>query len=120
MRARDLLDSGAAHEAMQRIINEQGPPPEKVDIGTQVGTVIADADGIVNSIDCFALSGIARAAGAPFDKGAGLDLFVRIGDKITVGTPLYRIHARHKDGPDAARRQAANDHAFRIDPDGAN
>lgn len=114
IKVRELLDSGAAYETMQRIIAEQGPPPEQIDIGTHSVTIAADEDGTVEFIDCFALSGIARAAGAPVDKGAGLDLFARPGDKVTAGEPLYRIHARAQDGLDAALTQVAEDHAFRI------
>ena len=114
IRARELLDSGAAYETMQRIIAAQGPPPEAVEIGTHTVTIAADEDGIVDFIDCFALSGIARAAGAPVDKGAGLDLFARPGEKVAAGTPLYRVHARSEDGLDAARTRIAEDHAFRI------
>jgi thymidine phosphorylase len=39
------------------------------------------------------LSRIARLAGAPMDKGAGIDLMKKIGDKVEVGEPLYRIYA---------------------------
>jgi thymidine phosphorylase len=114
IKVRELLDSGAAYETMQRIIAAQGPPPEQIDIGTHTVTIAADEDGIVDFIDCFALSGIARAAGAPVDKGAGLDLFARPGENVVAGAPLYRIHARTEDGLDAARTRVAEDHAFRI------
>ncbi len=36
---------------------------------------------------------IARFAGAPMDKGAGVDLFKKLGDSVKKGEPLYRIHA---------------------------
>jgi len=112
-----LLDSGKAYETFERIIAAQGPPPEEVEIGTKTVTIAADADGTVDFIDCFALSGIARAAGAPKDKGAGLDLFARPGDNVTAGQPLYRIHARTEDGLDDARTRVSEDAAYRILPD---
>ena len=111
---RELLDSGAAFETMERMIAAQGPPPERVEIGTCTVTIAADEAGTVDFIDCFALSGIARAAGAPVDKGAGLDLFVRAGEEVGAGQPLYRIHARTEDALDAARTRVAEDHAYRI------
>ena len=114
IRVRELLDSGAAWETFERMCAEQGPPPEKIDIGRHTVTIAADADGDVDFIDCFALASIARAAGAPRDKGAGLDLFARPGDRVEAGQPLYRIHARTEDGLDAARTQVSEDHAFRI------
>ncbi|CAN0488631.1 unnamed protein product [Discosporangium mesarthrocarpum] len=114
IKVRELLDSGAAYETLERMIAAQGPPPEEIEIGTHTVTIAADADGTVDFIDCFALSGIARAAGAPRDKGAGLDLFARPGDAVAAGQPLYRIHARTDDGLDAARTQVAEDPAYRI------
>lgn len=114
IRVRELLDSGAAYETLERMIAAQGPPPEEVDIGAHTVTIAADADGTVDFIDCFALSGIARAAGAPIDKSAGIDLFARPGEQVEAGQPLYRIHARTEDGLDAARTRVAEDAAFRI------
>ena len=114
VKVRELLDSGAAYETLGRMIAAQGPPPEEVAIGTHTVTIAADADGTVDFIDCFALSSIARAAGAPVDKGAGLDLFARPGDSVVAGQPLYRIHARTEYGLDAARTRVAEDAAYRI------
>jgi thymidine phosphorylase len=37
---------------------------------------------------------IARLAGAPMDKGAGVDLLCKVGDRVRRGEPLYRIHAQ--------------------------
>ena len=45
------------------------------------------------SIDCLQLNRLARTAGAPIDKGAGIKLFKKIGDRVEKGEPLYRIHA---------------------------
>jgi thymidine phosphorylase len=39
------------------------------------------------------LNRLARTAGAPIDKGAGIRLFGKIGDRVEKGQPLYRIHA---------------------------
>ena len=114
IRVRELLNSGAAWETFERMCAEQGPPPEAIDIGRRTVTIAADADGTVDFIDCFALASIARAAGAPVDKGAGLDLFARPDDTVEAGQPLYRIHARTEDGLDAARTKVAEDAAFRI------
>jgi thymidine phosphorylase len=114
IKVRELLDSGAAYEVMERMIAAQGPPPEHVEIGAHTVTIAADEDGTVEFIDCFALSGIARAAGAPKDKGAGLDLFARAGERVGAGQPLYRIHACTEEGLDAARTRVAEDHAYRI------
>jgi thymidine phosphorylase len=54
---------------------------------------VASRDGVVAAIDCLRLARVARLAGAPIDKGAGVDLFKKIGDPVEKGEPLYRIHA---------------------------
>lgn len=92
-RARELLDSGAALAAMERLIAAQGPPPETVQIGPLCHTVPAPADGHVAAIDCHRLARIARLAGAPMDKGSGIDLAVKLGDAVRAGDPLYHVHA---------------------------
>jgi thymidine phosphorylase len=117
-KARELLDSGAPWETFQRICALQGPPPETVEIGRHAVTVAADTAGTVESIDCFALAGIARAAGAPTDKGAGLDLFAHPGRPVDKGEPLYRVHARTADGLDKARTRIGENAAFKISQNG--
>ncbi|MGP8121188.1 MAG: thymidine phosphorylase family protein [Xanthobacteraceae bacterium] len=90
-RARELLDSGAALKQMQRIIDAQGPSTCRTDIGNLTFDVTAPADGTVSSIDCLQLNRLARTAGAPIDKGAGIRLFKKIGDRVEKGEPLYRV-----------------------------
>ena len=114
IRACELLDSGAAWETFERMCAQQGPPPEETEIGRHTVTIVADTDGTVDFIDCFALATIARAAGAPVDKGAGLDLFARAGDAVQSGQPLYRIHAQTEAGLEAARTRATKDPAYRV------
>ena len=48
---------------------------------------------MVTAIDCLRINRLARTAGAPIDKGAGIDLFKKIGDRVEQGEPLYRIYA---------------------------
>ncbi|MBL8709087.1 MAG: thymidine phosphorylase, partial [Rhodospirillaceae bacterium] len=94
-RARELLDSGAAAKQMQAIIEAQGPSPVRYELGELKQDVLADADGIVAAIDCYRIARLARMAGAPTDKGAGIDLFKKVGQPVQRGEPLYRIHAAH-------------------------
>lgn len=92
-RARELLDSGAALKQMQRIVEAQGPSPCRSDLGTLTVDIVAPGDGVVESIDCLRLNRLARMAGAPIDKGAGIMVLKKIGDRVEQGEPLYRIHA---------------------------
>jgi thymidine phosphorylase len=92
-RARELLESGAALKQMQKIIEAQGPTVCRTDLGTLTADIVALRDGVVEAIDCLCLNRLARTAGAPIDKGAGIKLFKKIGDGVEKGEPLFRIHA---------------------------
>ena len=92
-RARELLDSGEAARRMHRIIDTQGHAPPGPPLGPLVTNVLSPADGTVASIDCFRIAQLARLAGAPLDRGAGLDLLKRVGDPVEAGEPLYRIYS---------------------------
>jgi thymidine phosphorylase len=92
-RAKELLDSGAALKQMEKIIEAQGPSRCNTDLGPLTADVPAPRDGVVEAIDCLRLNRLARTAGAPIDKGAGIKVFKKIGDRVDEGEPLYRIYA---------------------------
>jgi len=58
--------------------------------------VCADKSGVITMIDNYLISKLASLAGAPIDKGAGVDLFKKLGDKVEKGEPLYRVHAEYQ------------------------
>jgi thymidine phosphorylase len=92
--AQSLLQSGAARQAFERIVNAQGrneAPPAAP--SALVHVVRAPRAGKVVAIDGWAIAGIARRAGAPGDPGAGIDLRCKVGDAVEAGDVLYRIHA---------------------------
>ncbi len=97
--ARDILDSGRALAKMNDLIAAQGrrefdrlAPP----LAPLTREVAADRAGIVIGIDNERLARIARLAGAPKAKGAGVDLLHKLGDAVAAGQPLYRIHAANR------------------------
>ena len=53
----------------------------------------AEANGRIFHIDNKMMSKVARAAGAPNDKAAGVLLLCERGDKVNKGDPLFEIHA---------------------------
>ena len=90
--AREILDSGQALEIMTRLVHEQGkviPPP----LGQLTRDVTAPVGGLVEEIDGGQINRIAMTAGAPRDKGAGIDLFKKAGDSVEQGEPIYRIYS---------------------------
>lgn len=113
--AREILESGRAIAKLQRIIEAQGVQTEDYRPGKLIHEVTASRAGTIIGIDNLQLARIARLAGAPMDKGAGVDLLRNLGDTVEVGTPLYRIHAERNAGFGFARN-AATDNGFRIGP----
>jgi thymidine phosphorylase len=117
-RARELLDSGAALKQMHKIIDAQGPSTCCSDLGTSTFDVTALSDGTVSGIDCLQLNRLARTAGAPIDKGAGIRLFKKIGDQVERGEPLYRVYAFDSAELDLATATAKSNSGYTIE--GAN
>ena len=116
-----LLHEGKARAAFDRIAAAQGVRPDPVAPGTHTLVVPATTRGRVAGVDGLQISGVARAAGAPRDGGAGIDMLCAIGAKVAPGQPLYRIHAGSAEALEAAAAlvRAGGEYcqAVRIDPD---
>ena len=108
--ARHQLSSGKALEKFREIIKAQGGNPNIKSSDLKPGEfsvpVKAVSEGRVDHIDNKAISRICRAAGAPADKGAGMELKVCIGQQITEGAELYEIFSSNKERLDFALKQA--------------
>jgi thymidine phosphorylase len=111
-RALELLASGAALSAMDRIIDAQGRRMKPPVLGTHRFDVAAAGQGTVRQIDCERVARIARLAGAPMDEGAGIDLFRKVGANVRAGEPLYRIYANSETGLAFARDLAAESSGY--------
>jgi thymidine phosphorylase len=92
-RAEDLLNSGAALAAFERIVDAQGRRDSPIEPSRFVRPVKAARSGVVTEINSWTIAGIARRAGAPMDKSAGVDLLCRERAEIRTGDPLYLVHA---------------------------
>jgi thymidine phosphorylase len=86
------LDSGRAWTKFQRICEAQGgmraPPGSR-----QTRPLLAERAGKVEAIDNRKIARLAKLAGAPDDKAAGVDLHVSVGDRVSGGQPLCTVHA---------------------------
>jgi len=113
-RALELLESGAARKALDRIIEAQGPSPLTRRLGNLVDEVRAPRAGTVTAIDCLRIARVARMAGAPQDPGAGVEMLKKIGEPVSSGEPLYRIYASEEADFRFAGALAAEDDGVRI------
>lgn len=95
--AMEALRSGRAERKMREIIEAQGGDPnvkpQDISIGDQIFTVHSNRDGYLLWIDNTPLVEVVRLAGAPRDKGAGIMLHKKIGDRVSKGDPLFTIYA---------------------------
>ncbi len=95
-KAQSLLDSGKAYMKFKEIIKIQGGNPDitpkEVPLGRYKAVFKAGKSGKVKSIDNELVTHIARVAGAPKYKGAGLFLYKHVGDKVEKGEKLFKIH----------------------------
>lgn len=112
--ARDILDSGRALAKMQDIINAQGASEVQREPGRLSFEVYAEKRGTVIEIDNYILAKLARLAGAPMDKGAGVDLLKKLGDEVKKGEPLYRVHAEYQSDFHFAKTLAETSSGYRI------
>jgi len=94
-RAEEVLRSGRALAKFTEIVEAQGGKVPKGDIpvGKFQETINATDDGYVAGINNKAIVALARATGSPRDKGAGLFVHHKRGDKVDQGEPLLTIYA---------------------------
>ena len=118
-RACELLDSGAALKQMQRIINAQGPSNQVTELGALTADITSEKDGVLMGIDCLRLNRLARMAGAPVDKGAGITVFKKIGERVEAGEPLYRIYACESSEFELVSAAAKANNGFDVDGEAA-
>lgn len=87
-----LLNSGAAEAKFMAICEAQGgfrEPPR----ATHRAPVLAEQSGKISAIDNRLIARIAKLAGAPRQQAAGMLLRAAIGTRVSVGDPLFEIHA---------------------------
>ncbi len=113
--ARDILESGRALDKMQAIMKVQGLNTETLKNNHLELEIKADKSGYITAIDNFLLSQIASLAGAPMDKAAGVDLFHKIGSKVTKGEPLYKIYASFQSDFEFASNMAKKNNGYLIE-----
>ena len=95
-----IIESGKAEKKLREIIEAQGGDPkikpEDIPIGEKHIKVKSNKSGRVLWIDNHFITRIARTAGAPKDKGAGILLHKKLGDTVKKGDILFEIYS-HKD-----------------------
>jgi len=94
-----LLKSGKAERKFRQIIAEQGGNPKvkpsDIEIGEKTVDIVAEKEGRVLWIKNADIASIAKEAGAPKDKGAGILLHKKMGNKVRKGEKLFTIFSEN-------------------------
>lgn len=110
-RARQSLESGRAWAKFKRICQAQGgmrSPP----VARFQRDLTAPSSGRIASIDNRKLATVAKLAGAPMAKAAGVAVHARLGQSIVAGSPLCTLHAESPGELDYAAAFALSDGAI--------
>lgn len=105
-KAKEILKSGEAYKAMQRIIQAQGGnpdiDPDSITIGPYHVELYAEEDGYVTEVENAYINRIAKIAGCPAAKQAGIVIEKKIGAQVKEGDLLFRIYSDSQEKLDEA------------------
>jgi AMP phosphorylase len=114
-KARELLSSGKALKKFREIVEAQDGKKDITSDDIRTGEYVLDVkavrSGYVHSINNKDLVTIARAAGAPADKGAGILLMRKKGQRAEKGETLFQIYADNQ-----TKAERARDVAIKLEP----
>lgn len=94
--ALDTLKSGAAWKKFSEIITTQGGKPKEPTVGKFSKQIYSKKKGKIKSINNLEINYLARVAGCPLDKKAGVYLEKHVGEKVNVGERILTIYAESK------------------------
>jgi len=116
-KAESILHSGKAEKKLREIIEAQGGnpklSPEDIKVGDKKAGIPTDQDGGVCWINNEGIALIAREAGAPKEKGAGVVLNAKLGEYVRKGDLLFEIYSERN-----TKLQAALELAEKLQPMG--
>lgn len=107
--ARELVESGKAAKKFIEIIQAQRAhhiQADTIPLGKFTYDIVAGKKGVIQHIDNIQVARVARIAGAPKDKGAGIYLYHHVHDTVDASTVLYRIFAENKSKLEQSKRIA--------------
>jgi len=96
--AENQIKKGNSYRQMQRIIEAQGGDPnikpEDLPLGEYTVDYVAEKKGKIVTLSNSAIAKIARAAGSPVDKEAGILLSKRYDQPVKIGEKIFTVYSR--------------------------
>lgn len=128
-RCREVIDDGSALQRFRDNVAAQGGAVDRLDgarlrelRSPEVGAIRAKDDGVVGGIDAFAVGSASVLLGAGrakaddrVDSGAGVELSVRVGDRVSAGEVVCRMFANGRASTE--RAESVLSRAFTIFPE---
>ena len=120
----DESADGRAMDVWRRMISAQGGDPDaELPTARETETVLADSDGVLTTLDAYAVGLAAWRLGAgrarkedPVQAAAGIEMHAKPGDEVRAGQPLMTLHT---DTPERfARAREALAGGWQIGEDG--
>ncbi|MCX6804220.1 MAG: AMP phosphorylase [Candidatus Diapherotrites archaeon] len=115
--ALEILESGRALKKMKEIIKAQGGKinsSDEIKFAPFKKELKSGTDGIIEEVNIKLVTKIARFAGAPANKSAGVMLHKLVGEKIKEGEELMTIYAENKEKLKVAEQFALKEIPFRF------
>ncbi len=112
--AEEILNNGKALRKMNQIIEAQGKQ-KRLQLGKFRFPVKAVHAGVVKAIDNEVIAKIARIAGAPHDKCAGLFLIKKVGYPVKKGETIYSVYAESKFKIELVQEFLAKSNGYKIE-----
>lgn len=103
--AREIVETGKAYQKFVEIIEAQGGTikrPEDIRFAKKSKIIFAKKSGIITHIDNGTINKIARIAGAPHDKEAGVYLHYHKGAHVKKGDKLFTLYSDSQERLDYA------------------
>jgi len=95
--AKQILKSGKAYEKMKKIIEAQGGnpviTPDEIAVGPYTKEFYATKSGHITEVNNAIINQIAKIAGCPNSKKAGVEIFKKQGAKVKEGDLIFKIYS---------------------------
>lgn len=115
--AEEILETGRAYEKIKETIEAQRGHifrSEKIEIGKHKKVINSKKEGKIRKIHNFPINEIARTAGCPKAKKAGIYLHKSIGENVKRGDKLFTIYSENKNRLTKASEEAKETKVFEI------
>jgi len=94
--AKQILDSGKAFKKFEEIIIAQEGDLNKVRVAKFRRDIVMGHSGKITEIDNKKINYLARLAGCPMDKSAGLYLYHHVGERVNKGEKILTVYSESK------------------------